>query len=165
MPTYDWSSFRLRIPVKARPDQLFQKWTSQNELETWFLRQALFTKPDGNPKSTTEIVAVNDRYQWLWHGWPDDVVENGEILQMDHHLLQFSFGKAGHVTVRVFTENGHTMLELFQDEIPVDEDSRSLYHLGCSKGWVFYLANLKSIIEGGPDLRNKELALKDVINS
>ena len=30
-----------------------------------------------------------------------------------------------------------------------DDASRANYHLGCLTGWTFYLANLKSILEGG----------------
>jgi hypothetical protein len=30
----------------------------------------------------------------------------------------------------------------------------------CQLGWTFYLANLKSVIEGGVDLRNKNVDLK-----
>jgi hypothetical protein len=37
--------------------------------------------------------------------------------------------------------------------------------VGCGEGWTFYLTNLKSILEGGVDLRNKEMKLKNVINS
>jgi len=36
--------------------------------------------------------------------------------------------------------------------------------LGCASGWAFYLVNLKSIYEGGLDLRNKTPALKHMLN-
>lgn len=39
------------------------------------------------------------------------------------------------------------------------------YHIGCTKGWNFYLTNLKSLLEGGIDLRNRNKGLKEVINS
>jgi hypothetical protein len=37
--------------------------------------------------------------------------------------------------------------------------------MGCLGGWTFYLANLKSYLEGGVDLRNKNLALNNMVNS
>jgi hypothetical protein len=52
-----------------------------------------------------------------------------------------------------------------QDEIPVNETAMHNWHLGCKTGWTFYLANLKSIYEGGIDLRNKNINLHEVINS
>jgi hypothetical protein len=39
------------------------------------------------------------------------------------------------------------------------------YHLGCKTGWTFYLANLKSLMEGGIDLRNKNEKIQRVINA
>ena len=52
-----------------------------------------------------------------------------------------------------------------QYNIPTDETGKTDYHIGCREGWVFYLANLKSIQEGGIDLRNKNPGIKKVINS
>lgn len=37
--------------------------------------------------------------------------------------------------------------------------------LSCKTGWTSYLANLKSVLEGGIDPRNKNEQLKAVINS
>jgi hypothetical protein len=28
----------------------------------------------------TEFVKKGDKYSWWWHGYPDEVVEHGEIL-------------------------------------------------------------------------------------
>jgi hypothetical protein len=39
------------------------------------------------------------------------------------------------------------------------------YFIECGSGWSFYLVNLKSILEGGPDLRNKNPDVKHVINA
>jgi hypothetical protein len=105
-------------------------------------------------------------YQWLWHGWGDDTVEHGEILDCngkDH--FRFSFGKAGDCTVTIKQEEGQTVVELLLDNIPDDEQGRQYYQLGCKTGWTFYLANLKSLLEGGIDLRNRDLKLKNVINA
>ncbi len=102
----------------------------------------------------------------MWHGWSDDTVERGTILQANgKDSLQFSFGKAGNVSVIIKKEQEEMVVQLVQDEIPVDEEGQVYYHIGCTKGWLFYLTNLKSILEGGIDLRNKNVELKDVINS
>ena len=109
---------------------------------------------------------MNDTYEWMWHGYGDDAMEKGKIMQANgKDFLQFSFGKAGYVSVTIKEETGESMIELVQDEIPTDEEGQVYYHLGCTKGWLFYLTNLKSILEGGPDLRNKKMELTDVINS
>ena len=113
-----------------------------------------------------EPIQVGDKYLWLWHGYPDGTQETGSILDCNgtDHLV-FSFGKAGVCTVRIYEEQGATLVELRQDEIPDDDKSRLNYHAGCMAGWTFYLANLKSLMEGGIDLRNRNTALKRMINS
>lgn len=79
--------------------------------------------------------------------------------------MKFSFGEAGIVSVAIINEEGENIVELTQEEIPIDEEAKINYHMGCSEGWAFYLVNLKSILEGGIDLRNKDLRLKRVVNS
>lgn len=56
-------------------------------------------------------------------------------------------------------------MELVQAKIPTDEISKVRLHLGCQNGWTFYLTNLKSIMEGGLDLRNKNVNIKRVVTS
>ncbi len=61
-------------------------------------------------------------------------------------------------------ENG-TIVTLYQKNIPADDDSKIGVRLGCDTGWSFYLVNLKSVYEGGLDLRNKDQKLKSMINN
>jgi hypothetical protein len=164
MDSHDWSKFLLRIPISAHKQNIFDRWTSQSALESWFLRQALFFR-DGKALDPQTIVQVNDRYEWRWYGYPDEVTEKGSILELKKDQLKFSFGKAGNVSVSIKEEQGENILELLQDEIPTDEESKVYYHLGCSKGWVYHLTNLKSILEGGLHLTNRNMELKEVINS
>lgn len=165
MQNHDWSQFRLRIPVKADTATIFYHWTTQEGLENWFLRKAAFTKYDGTSRARKSRVEVNDSYEWLWHGWGDEVVERGRILKIEDRFLSFSFGKAGNVDLSLQQEQQETIVELFQHGIATDEASQVAYYIGCTKGWLFYLTNLKSVLEGGIDLRNRNVALKDVINA
>ena len=165
MQNHDWSRFRLHIPVKTDPATIYRHWTTPEGLESWFLRKAAFTGTDGILRPGNAIIEVNDSYEWLWHGWSDDVVEKGEILNMEVNFLSFSFGRAGNVDVRIRQERKEPVVELFQYGMPTDEASIVSYHVGCTKGWLFYLTNLKSVLEGGIDLRNKNVELEDVINA
>ena len=107
-----------------------------------------------------------DRYRWLWHGYDDTVAERGVIEEANGcDLLRFTFAGSCLVSVRLTIEGGVTMVELQQEKIPLDEISRARYHVGCLTGWTFYLANLKSILEGGIDLRNKNQDIRGVINA
>jgi uncharacterized protein YndB with AHSA1/START domain len=166
MQLHDWTKFHLRIPVNTDVETVYKAWTTQEGLENWFLRKAAFTDKNGVARKINSSIQVNDTYEWLWHGWGDEVMEKGSVLQMNgKNFLKFSFGKAGNVSVTINNEGEESLVELVQSEIPTDESSQINFHLGCTKGWIFYLTNLKSILEGGIDLRNRKEALKDVINS
>ena len=69
------------------------------------------------------------------------------------------------VLVEISEEGKHTMLSLTQYNIGEDDHSRSHWHIGCMTGWIFYMTNLKSILEGGIDLRNMDVGITDVINA
>lgn len=164
--TQDWGRFIVRININAPQEKLYQAWATRAGMEYWFLRLSEYKKPDGSLRKPEEQVEKGDSYKWLWHGWPDDTVEHGEILESNgKNLFKFSFGKAGNCTVRIYEDAGETIVELVQDNIPVDEKSMQYYHLGCKTGWTFYLANMKSLYEGGIDLRNKNEKLQEVLNS
>lgn len=166
MATHNWDRFVIRLPIKETPDRIFKAWTSQEELEKWFLRSAEFKKEDGSSRKRNSEIEEKDTYTWLWHGYGDDSAEKGVILENNgRDRLKFKFGNAGNVTVTVKEAAGEHILELTQDEIPTDEKSQINFHIGCSKGWLFYMTNLKSILEGGIDLRNRNVELTDVINS
>lgn len=166
MTDFNWSTFTTRIPVKASVEKLYWCWSTKEGMEYWFLRLCEYKKPDDTLCTNNEYVTKGDTYKWLWHGWPDDTVEKGEILDCNGiDLFKFSFGKAGLCTVQIKKEYGETILELVQENIPDDEEGKHYWHLGCKTGWTFYLTNLKSLLEGGFDLRNRNEHLKNVINS
>ena len=166
MTTNDWSLFTLRIPINASIDKLYDAWSTRKGMEYWFLRMSEYRSSDDVLRADDEKVQKGDRYKWRWHGWPDDVEERGEILDcngVDH--FEFSFGLAGNCTVDIKDENGSTIVEITQSNIPTDEHGKQYWHVGCRTGWTFYLANMKSLFEGGLDLRNKDEKLLNVVNS
>lgn len=163
---FDWSRFVVRISIKAHFEKLYQAWATRDGIEYWFLRLSEYKKQDGSFRSGNELVDKGDTYRWLWYGWDDDTVEQGSILEcngMDY--FKFSFGKAGICSVSLKTDEGENIVELVQEDIPTDQNGMQHYHLGCKTGWTFYLANLKSLYEGGIDLRNRNIKLQGVLNS
>lgn len=166
MNEYDWSRFVTRIPINASMQDLYDAWSTRKGIEHWFLRMSEYCRPDGVLRKDDEPVQAGDTYAWRWHGWPDEVEEHGKILSCngkDH--FQFTFGEAGICTVDIINEGGQTMVVLTQSDIPTDEKGMQYYHLGCKTGWTFHLTNMKSIFEGGLDLRNKDVSIKNVINA
>ncbi|MDX1543315.1 MAG: SRPBCC domain-containing protein [Christiangramia sp.] len=157
----DWSTFTVNLPIDQPEEEIMDYWLSQEKLEKWFLKLAEFTSSEGNKRGETECIQPGDSYRWQWFGWPESIEENGELLEPQlREFLRFVFGKAGIVGVRIVKENGQTILRLVQENIPTDEESRMNFYTGCKTGWTFYMLNLKSVIQGGPDLRNKRSELQ-----
>ncbi|MCB9307849.1 MAG: SRPBCC domain-containing protein [Lewinellaceae bacterium] len=162
----DWTNFQLRIDIKASDQEIYNAWATRAGLERWFLRQAPFARPDGSIRPAGEKCREGDTYEWRWYGYPDDVVENRPVIEANgRDLFKFYFSGDCIVTVKIAREAGETLVTLSQENIPTDDASKMSYYNGCSLGWTFYLANLKSVLEGGPDLRNKNAQLSNVINA
>ena len=165
MSEYDWSKFVLRIPVVASREKIYHAWATQRGIESWFLRSARFFTPD-TVREQEEFIQNGDRYTWLWHGYDDETVEHNDILEANgEDKLSFVF--AGHciVTVLIGMLDTETIVQLTQENIPTGEEGKVNIHIECMQGWTFYLANLKSILEGGPDLRNRNLKIGKVVNA
>ena len=166
MSTYDWSSFIVRININAPITGLYKAWATRSGMEKWFLRISEYKKADGKIRQENDLIQKGDTYQWRWYGWPDDMTEEGTILDCNgKDFLKFSFGKAGNCCITIKEEMGENIVELLQENLPTDEHGMQYCHLGCKTGWTFYLANLKSILEGGKDLRNKNALLQNVLNA
>lgn len=166
MGAFNWKQFTKRITIKAPVQAVYNAWTTQEGLESWFLRLAAYTDKQGQSRERHEAIQAGDRYKWLWFGYGDDEKEEREVLQANgRDSLQFSFSGGCIVTVTVKTENEETICELVQQMPMEDEDTQRGFYLDCGGGWTFYLVNLKSILEGGIDLRNKNVHIKKVINA
>ena len=166
MTTYNWKQFTKRITIDAAPEAIFSAWSSQQGLERWFLRLAQFQKPDGALRGRSEPVQKGDQYKWLWFGYSDAIVEEKEILSTNEKdELEFSFSGGCFVRVTIKEEGGETICEL-QQTMPMDDEAEQRYFfIECGKGWTFYMTNLKSILEGGVDLRNKNEGIQNLINA
>ncbi len=176
--SYNWKQFIKRIPINAPPKAIYDAWATQQGLESWFLRLAQFTKADGSIRSKNNHAETGDTYKWLWYGYCDDVVEEQKILSANGwDKLSFIFSGGCIVTVTIKQpalpsmagrsdgEEGETICELMQQMPMENEIEQQHFYIECGKGWTFYLTNLKSILEGGIDLRNKNAGLKQVINA
>lgn len=165
--SYDWSRFSVRINIRnTPPQQLYRAWATRTGIEYWFLRMSEYKKADGTVRADEEYVQTGDHYRWRWHGYSDEVTETDEILDCNGvDFFKFRFGKAGVCSVRIYEEQHEMIVELIQEHIPTDEKGKELWHVGCKTGWTFYLANMKSMFEGGIDLRNKNEQLQSMLNS
>lgn len=164
MKNFNWTQFTKRIAVKAPLQTLYDAWTKSSELEKWFLKTAKFINSDGSDVDLNTPAKAGMSYEWTWFLYPDTernaiTVANGK----DH--FQFTFAGQCTVDVKLSEQFGHTVVELVQSNIPTDDDSKQNIRLGCSSGWSFYFVNMKSVYEGGLDLRSKDERLKPMVNN
>lgn len=166
MENTNWKSFTVRVNINAPADKLYNLWATREGMEYWFLRMSEYKSPAGEIRKGDEQAQKGDSYTWRWHGWDDTTTEYGTVLDCNgKDFFKFSFGKAGDCSVRIKSELGYTIVELLQENVPDDDKGKQTWHVGCKTGWTFYLANLKSLCEGGIDLRNKDEQLQNVLNA
>jgi len=161
MAQHDWTKFTITADFNTDARTIYNAWTTQTGLESWFLRKANFYTITGRLRESDESILKEDTYEWYWHGFDDDTVEKGRMLEVNSiDFLKFTFSDENVVSVNIKSANGLAILELTQENIKEDPDPSSNLFVQCQTGWTFYLANLKSIVEGGIDLRNKRFDVK-----
>ncbi len=152
---YSWRDFTRVKKIKASMEDIYNAWTSSKGIESWFLQSSEYKDKDGRVRGKDERIQTGDTYEWTWFGY-DGKEENRIIEANGEDRIVFGFADVCTVTVSIKPwEHGHEV-ELVQTGIPLDEKAKVNWHLGCSVGWAIYLMNLKSIMEGGLDLRIKE---------
>lgn len=160
----DFSQFKLRVNIKTSIENAYRAWATPAGLESWFLRQVVFSADNGVVRAGDELIKEKDQYKMYFNCYPDSVTEDGKVLKAnDKNLFSFTFSKGCPVTISIYPEHEETIVELVESNLPTDETTIKRYYIGDSKGWIFYLTNLKSVLEGGLDLRNKNEAISDVI--
>jgi uncharacterized protein YndB with AHSA1/START domain len=163
MKNFDWTRYTKKIAVKAPLHLIYAAWTNAEELERWFLEQVKFYDKESNliGKQPAEKGFI---YKWKWHLYED--VMKGRVLEANgKDFFQFTFEGETIVEVKLTTERDYTLIELTHKNISTDDESKQFIRLGCASGWTFYLINLKSVYEGGLDLRNKDEHLQTMINN
>lgn len=164
MENFDWTKFTRKIAVKSSISKLYDAWTKSSEIEKWFLSNASFFDLDGKKIHADSAVAKGFSYEWRWFLYED--VEKGKITEANGtDFVQFTFAGNCLVDIKLFQENDYVIVELTQKNIPTDEGSKRDIRLGCHTGWSFYLVNLKSVYEGGLDLRNKDENTFPMVNN
>jgi uncharacterized protein YndB with AHSA1/START domain len=153
-----WSKFKITADFDTDVRSIYEAWATSAGLEKWFLRKAGFYAIAGRLREPEEFIKKEDTYTWLWHGYDDAAAENGLVLENNgSDQLKFTFSGKSVVTVDIQSKYGLTIIELTQENIPEEHDPTRNLLVQCQIGWTFYLANLKSVIEHGYDLRNKRL--------
>lgn len=158
-----FTEFKLRVNVNTNIENAYRAWASSAGVSSWFLR-ATFKDKEGKARSADELAQEGDEYSLSLTTKPEVIACTGKVLKANgKDLFSFSFSKGCPVTISVYREEDETIVQLIESHLPTDEETIRRHFIGDTKGWIFYLTNLKSVLEGGLDLRNKNAALKSVI--
>jgi hypothetical protein len=148
-------------------------WATAPGLCRWFLRSAVFASTDSPlqerkplakpplfdrlvPRPEGEVCRAGDRYRWEWY-YNDGVVGEDWILEVRPPTrMAFGFGSRIKVEVLLRKQGIWCEVNLRQFDIPDTPRGRFEMHMGCRVAWAFFLTNLKSVAERGPDLRETE---------
>ncbi len=150
---YDWSRFQVIHYYSVPVERVFEAWATARGLESFLLERASFQNPAGDNRAPDEPTTTGDRYHWEWrHGHELE----GQIYNVvPGRSMAFTFGDM-EAEVRMADVGDRTELILRQWSIPNTDEGRASGHLNCRSCWVFFLANLQSVLEQGVDLRDKD---------
>jgi hypothetical protein len=162
---FDFSQFKLRVNISTSIENAYRAWATPLGQQSWFIRRAVFTAPDGTVRQGEDLIQAGDQYTILLGSCAgEEIIEKGKVLKANgRDLFSFTFSKKVPVTITIYTEYDETIVELIESNLPTDQETIQQYYVGDSKGWIFFLTNLKSVLEGGLDLRNRNEAITNVI--
>ncbi len=164
MKNIDWTTFTTKIAIKAKLHNIYKAWTVASAIEKWFLSKAIFADTTEMPIDRNKPIEKGYTYAWNWYLF--DATEQGKITNANgKDFVQFTFAGNCLVDINLSTQDDYVIVELTQKNIPTDDHSKREIRLGCHTGWSFFLVNLKSVYEGGLDLRNKDTRLKGMLNN
>lgn len=164
MENFDWTSFTRKIAIKAPIETMYDAWAKASEIERWFLSNANYFDTKHNLQKKEIKAEKYFTYEWNWFLY--EMTEKGRIVEANgNHFFQFTFAGNCIVDIEFTAQEEYTIVTLTQKNIPTDDAAKRGIRLGCDTGWCFYLLNLKSVYEGGLDLRNKNPDFQGMLNS
>lgn len=132
-------TFEHSVTVDAPRDDVFRALTDAGELKRWWITDGI-----SEPRSGGRF-----RYEWKMADPANDHVQEGaydEVVDGERIAYPWS-GGASQVTLTLSERDGATQVSLVHAGITDDFER-------YQQGWQGFLANLKSVLEGGPDNRS-----------
>lgn len=154
--SYNWGKFRLEIFVRCDVEKAFRAWATTQGIQSWFRNDVRVLRGGEALHDGRTYLAVGD--EMLWADFEGQELAPSKILDVKEKIsiTQTFDSKTILLTNRFRAVPGGTVVELTQDKMPTDPDSRAAWHLSCFAGWTFRLANLKSVLEHGIDIREND---------
>ena len=153
-----WTELTSRIYVRAQASSDFEAWATEAGLVRWLAESAAFCAAGGPSPRPDGAARAGDSFRWVRQGGRD--VLAGQVVAAEWPgRVALTFGRAGTCEVTLTGEADGTLVEVCRRDLPDAETCAE-----CSRCWAFRLANLKSVLEGGLDLRETDPARRGVVN-
>jgi len=151
MTAYDWTQFHVHMYYLAPIDEVFQRFATSAGMESFYVKRARVTGPEGVPRRPDETFVAGDAYEFEYvHAF----AHGGRILAVERNrLIRFTFGEPS-VEIRFREVESATEVALHQTGCPVEDPARAWLHMNCRSCWIYFMTNLRSVLAGGTDLRD-----------
>ena len=142
-------------------DQAWSYIASPEGLTSWFLGKTSYTGPDGEIRQAHHSVQKGDQYYWEWQ--KQHSVEGIVLDLVEEEFFAVTFGTDFTVEFRLSQEGNRTRIVLTQLNANPNK-SNEFRFINCCVCWAFFLTNLKSMAEGGKDLREVDVEEEILVN-
>ena len=159
--SFNMHRFEHSIVLDTRKDILFHCIASGDGLGKWFLGNAEFIH-EGNIIDPAIHPVSGDFYQWQWLA--KSFSSKGKVIEIkDGESVAYTFGPEFKVRFHISAVGNRYKLQLIQT-VETDISSDPFGYFNCCVCWVFFLTNLKSVLENKIDLREKEIDDEVLVN-
>lgn len=159
---FNKEEFSHAVLIDADLVKVFEFIATGTGITKWFTGNADYFYGDKSIRFGSETAQKGDSFLWKW--MKKDLELKGVITESElNKNLSFTFSPYFIVEVKLSEENKRVKLILTQRYQDVSIKSEFAFINSCVS-WVFYLTNLKSVIETGNDLRETETDSELLVN-
>lgn len=159
---FNMQSFSHSILLDKSPADVYKYIGTGNGLTKWFLGETVYTAKNGNKRDDDEFIKAGDEYYWHW--LEKDLSITGQVIEAEKDkFIKFTFGSIFNFSINVSDSGSKTLLTLKQEYIN-GAAKNDFAHINCCVCWVFFMTNLKSVIEYGNDLREVLSDNEELVN-
>ena len=159
---FNLQSFTHSIYLDKPVGEVFDLTAKCGGFTKWFIGEASYTSPEGEKRNPDEYAQREDTYEWKWK--TKDFTTKGIVLDVqENELFSFTFGSLFNVSINFKSDNGRTLFTLTQ-KYNAGAAQNDFAHINCCVCWIFFMTNLKSVIENGIDLREMSVNNEELIN-
>jgi uncharacterized protein YndB with AHSA1/START domain len=159
--THDWAAFDVFLEIDAPPESVMNCWRTAHGIQQFFIAEMKVTGSGGQARMEDDTIQKDDTY-W-WH-YVHDYTGQGQFLSSSENQVRFTFGTSYQVEITAVPADNGTLLHLKQTGMSDSMEDRVHGSLNCRSCWINFIVNLKSVLEHGIDLRDKNPATTDSVS-